>query len=152
MINELKAINDGLQGVQLLNTYARSELQLEDLSAFQEAFANLLENFDLLGTEASLTAMGMMSETSHQTISDPCVHCGKSTSLGSGLYINRVPALTDDADGYMCVVCQSAECESCKESVSEYNITDDGEFICEECDEKRTEINALKATATNGEK
>ena len=41
-----------------------------------------------------------------QDIGDKCVYCFKDTSFGSGKFVNRIPALTDDYDGYSCSDCQ----------------------------------------------
>ena len=39
-------------------------------------------------------------------IGNKCVYCFKDTSLGSGLFVDRIPAGTDDYDGYSCWECQ----------------------------------------------
>lgn len=46
----------------------------------------------------------------HRDIGDRCVECGRDTSLGSGLFVNRVPAEVDDGsggtvEGYYCPEC-----------------------------------------------
>jgi hypothetical protein len=143
-IDESLAIDNALEGVQLLNTYAQSELEPDDLTSFQTAFAGLLENYDLLGTEASLTAM-CASQATVEVI-DPCVHCGKSTSFGSGLYVNRIPAETEDADGYMCASCQSIECVVCKQPTLDYSFNDEGDALCDECSEKAHTCTVLWST------
>lgn len=38
-----------------------------------------------------------------------CVFCRRDTSWGSGRFVNRIPAETDDASGYVCVDCQTSE-------------------------------------------
>ncbi len=39
-------------------------------------------------------------------IGDRCVYCFKDTSFGSGRFVDRIPASTDDLDGYVCTECQ----------------------------------------------
>ena len=83
-------------------------------------------------------------------IGDLCTHCGRDTSFGSGelLFANRIPSGTDGTlvlagswdevklevvlNGYMCVECQSIECDECGNKVLDYNI-DDGRIICSDC-------------------
>ena len=45
------------------------------------------------------------------SVSNDCVQCGRDTSFGSGLFVNRFPA----DDGYVCVECQCMQCELCGE-------------------------------------
>ena len=46
-----------------------------------------------------------------------CVSCYRDTSWGSGLFVNRIPASTEKYDGYMCVECQSYECDRCNKPI-----------------------------------
>lgn len=62
-----------------------------------------------------------------------CVECGCDTSFGSGNFVNRIPALTDTHDGWMCVECQSMECDDCGELTLEWHTDEDGGFVCESC-------------------
>ena len=39
-------------------------------------------------------------------ILDKCVYCFRDTSFGSGRYVDRIPASTDDLEGYSCSDCQ----------------------------------------------
>jgi len=39
-------------------------------------------------------------------IGNKCVYCFKDTSPKSGRFVNRIPALTDEYDGYSCYDCQ----------------------------------------------
>ena len=39
-------------------------------------------------------------------IGNKCVYCMEDTSFGSGKFVNRIPAETDDYDGYVCIDCQ----------------------------------------------
>ena len=70
-------------------------------------------------------------------VKDPCVHCGGPTVLGSGNFVNRIPAdryLEDGTyiDGYMCATCQTPPlCEECGERESEYL-----NFRCDKCEEE----------------
>ena len=43
--------------------------------------------------------------TGLRDIGDKCTHCGKDTSFGSGLFVNRIPSTTDEETGYMCPEC-----------------------------------------------
>ena len=87
-----------------------------------------------------------------QTISvdmhDRCTHCGRDTSMGSGLFVNRIPCTTDatltlsdattidvDVHGYMCIECQSIPCDRCGDSVAEYTYCH-GHIMCDECHEE----------------
>ena len=42
-------------------------------------------------------------------IGSKCIKCFKDTSIGSGLFVNRIPASDDDYDGYICIECQYIE-------------------------------------------
>ncbi len=73
-----------------------------------------------------------------KNIGQNCVECQKDTSFGSGLFINRIPAENDKYSGYMCVDCQSVECDECKEKHLDYNLIDDlnyhyGKTLCDHC-------------------
>ena len=64
-------------------------------------------------------------------IGNRCVNCGKDTSFGSGLFVNRIPADADYEsdtndeqgnpifadgqyrDGYLCPDCSAWECDRC---------------------------------------
>ena len=64
---------------------------------------------------------------------EPCVHCGKSTGFGSGLFVNRIPADADYEskdedgnvvykegeyrDGYACPHCAGPDCWRCDKSI-----------------------------------
>ena len=39
-------------------------------------------------------------------IGNKCVYCFNDTSFGSGKFVNRISASTDDLDGYSCEDCQ----------------------------------------------
>ena len=68
-------------------------------------------------------------------IGDNCTHCGRSTEFGSGLFINRIPSETEREEGYMCPECQLVECDTCEKLTLNYAINDDGNIVCENCDE-----------------
>lgn len=42
-------------------------------------------------------------------IGNKCIKCFRDTSLGSGRYVNRIPAIDDDYEGYICIECQYIE-------------------------------------------
>jgi hypothetical protein len=56
------------------------------------------------------------------TLTDPCVYCGESTTLGATRpdgslilkFINRVPY---DLDGFACGECAGFECDECGEQI-----------------------------------
>jgi len=50
-------------------------------------------------------------------IGDNCVHCLKDTSFGSGRFVNRIPAGTDDYNGYACPECMEIECDRCDKMI-----------------------------------
>jgi len=60
-----------------------------------------------------------------------CKNCHNDVSVGSNLYINRIPA--DDL--FLCVDCQSETCDFCNNKSHEFEITDDVEpkIICSNC-------------------
>jgi len=66
-------------------------------------------------------------------MSETCIECGRSVAIGSGRFINRIPAWTDDAEGFMCVDCQALECDRCGESTLDWTFTDSGEICCGDC-------------------
>ncbi|MAK33233.1 MAG: hypothetical protein CL386_04520 [Acidiferrobacter sp.] len=53
-----------------------------------------------------------------------CVFCAESTAIGSGRFVNRIPADTyneetgEYLDGYACAGCMSRECEVCGSEVA----------------------------------
>ena len=69
-------------------------------------------------------------------IGNRCVNCGRDTSFGSGLFVNRIPAdadyesdindeqgnpiFTDGVyrDGYLCSDCSALPCDSCDEMIT----------------------------------
>ena len=84
-----------------------------------------------------------------------CTHCGRDTAFNSGevLFVNRIPSDTDGKlllsggdnvpvdvtiRGYMCVECQSVECDGCGELTPFYEILDlpIPKLLCENCLEK----------------
>ena len=105
-----------------------------------------------------------MSEPITVDIGDRCTHCGRDTSFGSVddngekllLFVNRIPSGADgllvfangvtaeesglivSLEGYMCVDCQSVECDRCGETTLDYEILDlpIPELLCENCLEK----------------
>tara|TARA_R100000664_G_scaffold2086_7_gene5361 strand:- start:120 stop:902 length:783 start_codon:yes stop_codon:yes gene_type:complete len=46
-----------------------------------------------------------------------CVYCGHDTAFGSGRFVNRIPASTDECAGYACADCMSFECDRCGELI-----------------------------------
>ena len=69
-------------------------------------------------------------------IENRCVNCGKDTSFGSGLFVNRIPADADYEsdtndeqgnpifadgqyrDGYLCPDCSGWECDRCDRMIA----------------------------------
>lgn len=51
------------------------------------------------------------------TIFDPCIYCGRSTAPGSELFMNRIPASTDEAEGWACRECSGYECDECGKQI-----------------------------------
>tara|TARA_R100001443_G_scaffold100250_1_gene107578 strand:- start:817 stop:1101 length:285 start_codon:yes stop_codon:yes gene_type:complete len=68
-----------------------------------------------------------------KNIGQNCVECQKDTSYGSGLFVNRIPAENDKHSGYMCVDCQSVECDECNELFLDVYHDDDSNSLCEDC-------------------
>ena len=85
-------------------------------------------------------------------IGDLCTHCGRETSLGTSLFVNRIPSRTNgtlelklneyvslevEVDGYMCPECQQLECDKCGELAVDYYIMEFSggvsEIRCREC-------------------
>ena len=50
-------------------------------------------------------------------IGDKCVECLRSTSFGSGLFVNRIPADNDEYIGWLCPECNWYECDRCDERI-----------------------------------
>lgn len=92
-------------------------------------------------------------------IGDLCTHCGRDTSLGSGLFVGRIPSgreqvairlyadgrvLLDATDapgvaveGYMCHECQRVhpnplDCDKCEKPTLDYHTVDSSVF-CSDC-------------------
>ena len=65
-----------------------------------------------------------------------CDECGKSTSFGSGRFVNRLA--TDN--GWLCPHCQEEECDYCHEMVIDFGGSAEGSIICDECKEKGADL------------
>ena len=50
-------------------------------------------------------------------IGDKCVECLRSTSFGSGLFVNRIPSDNDNYIGWLCPECNFHECDRCNEKI-----------------------------------
>jgi len=59
-----------------------------------------------------------------------CIDCKEDTSMGSGKFVNRIPADDGEVSGFMCADCQMVECDSCKEKVFEYETSEQGAWYC----------------------
>ena len=46
-------------------------------------------------------------------IGDKCVECLRSTSFGTCLFVNRIPADNDEYIGWLCPECNFFECDRC---------------------------------------
>ena len=99
-----------------------------------------------------------MSNPLNIDIGNLCTHCGRDTASRSDelLFVNRIPSGADgllvfangvtaeesglivSLEGYMCVDCQSQECDKCGESTLDYEILDlpIPELLCTNCLEK----------------
>ena len=70
-------------------------------------------------------------------IGNRCVDCNMDTSMGSGRYVNRIPADRQDnansprIEGYLCVDCQAIECDICHQKTIDYEL--DGGVVCMDC-------------------
>ena len=51
-------------------------------------------------------------------IVDPCIHCGESTAMGYGNFVNRIPA----ENGWACPNCAGFVCETHRLDKHYYNI------------------------------
>ncbi len=63
-------------------------------------------------------------------LGDLCIDCKEDTSMGSGKFVNRIPADDGKVSGYMCADCQMVECDSCKQKVFEYETSEQGAWYC----------------------
>ena len=52
-------------------------------------------------------------------IGDKCIECLRSTSFGTGLFVNRIPADNDNYIGWLCPECNWYECDRCGERIYE---------------------------------
>lgn len=87
-------------------------------------------------------------------IGNRCVCCGEDTSVGSGNFVNRIPAdgeyesydkqgnlvFSDGEyrDGWLCEECQQLECEKCSKVTTDYSFGREinGEYfdvVCNDC-------------------
>ena len=66
-------------------------------------------------------------------IGNECTECRRDTSFGSGLFVNRIPSGTDEFEGYLCPECQLVTCEECGEETLEYEMTEGGTLLCDDC-------------------
>jgi formylmethanofuran dehydrogenase subunit E len=66
-----------------------------------------------------------------------CIECREDTKFGSGRFVNRIPAENDKYNGYLCVDCQSEECDECNEMTFEYAFDDNDSFLCWDCYETK---------------
>ena len=65
-------------------------------------------------------------------VGDQCIECKRSTSFGTGLFVNRIPSMTDTMEGYLCHQCQLVECDKCGQGTLDYHL-DDGFILCDNC-------------------
>ena len=69
-------------------------------------------------------------------IGNLCTDCHRDTSFGSGLFVNRIPSMTEDEDGYLCRECRMFDCDRCKRKIAvdeDILIVDTSERVHEEC-------------------
>jgi len=52
-------------------------------------------------------------------IGNNCVSCLKDTSFGFGRFVNRIPATTENYEGYLCYDCQMVDCDNCEKETCE---------------------------------
>ena len=70
-------------------------------------------------------------------IVDKCVECLRSTSFGTGLFVNRIPADNDNYIGWLCPECNFHECDRCNEKIycdedfTPYDVYRPDEFVDE---------------------
>lgn len=78
-------------------------------------------------------------------IGSMCVDCGRDTSMGNGLFVDRLPSdktwsINDqfeiEVDGYLCRDCQLLDCDTCKAAVLDYELKNNS-VICIDCLEKQ---------------
>ena len=48
-------------------------------------------------------------------IGNECTSCRRDTSIGSNLFVNRIPSGTEKLEGYLCFECQPMKCNKCHE-------------------------------------
>jgi len=77
-------------------------------------------------------------------VGENCIKCNCDTAWGSGNFINRIPAEDDNSTGYMCVDCQSVECDYCNDFTVDFEVTENAEVICFECQRKANSVNGIK--------
>ena len=65
-------------------------------------------------------------------IGNECVECRNDTSFGSGLFVNRIPSITEGLDGYLCPDCQLMTCEMCGEKTLDYGGYNNM-IVCDDC-------------------
>ena len=69
-------------------------------------------------------------------IGNLCTDCRRDTSFGSGLFVNRIPCMTEDEVGYLCPECHMFDCDRCKKKIDvdeDILICDTSERVHEEC-------------------
>ena len=70
-------------------------------------------------------------------IGDKCVECLRSTSFGTGLFVNRIPADNDNYNCWLCPECNFHECDRCNEKIycdedfTPYDVYRPDEFVDE---------------------
>jgi hypothetical protein len=70
-------------------------------------------------------------------IGDKCIECLRSTSFGTGLFANRIPADNDNYIGWLCPECNFHECDRCDEKIycdedfTPYDVYRPDEFVDE---------------------
>lgn len=100
------------------------------------ASPSIIEN---IPTHEGVPVRGILRSDNCVDIGDNCTYCGRDTSPGSGLWVNRIPSGSDSADGqweldgWMCADCQCMECDECGESVLDWTMKEQGGVICDEC-------------------
>ena len=87
-----------------MTTQVMIVLELDNYESKQDVYTHLKDLIDDDTLDYTITKPQYIcvTEPEIQDIGDLCTSCHRSTAFGTGLYVNRVPSMSDDESGYMC--------------------------------------------------
>jgi len=103
-IYKFKGENDGGGCFETLGTWY-------PLNDEGKAFLERAGEHDTTPTLRQLWGNHLVIDDDCKDIGDLCTSCHRSTAFGTGLFVNRIPSISETEEGYMCPECLAPEDE-----------------------------------------